>query len=102
MELRKLTDPPGLVCLSSPPHPMPLPWMSLPFPGLLVSVPPPSFLCSLPMSFACFFSVCHDLLPLPSPLPPPHVSLWAPPSPVASFLPDREDYGVRGHSWPVL
>lgn len=98
---QKLTDPPGLVCLPSSPTLC----LSLGVPLLfwLLGLSPVLFTSvSLPVSFACFFLVCHDLLPLPSPLPPPHVSLWAPPSPVASFLPDREDYGVRGHPWPVL
>lgn len=96
---QKLTDPPGLVCLPSA-H-LCLPRMSFSLASRSLShslhlVSPACVFCMVPLGLPC------GLLPLPSPLSPPHVSLSAPPSPVASFLSDREDYSVRGHPRPVL
>lgn len=77
------------------------PWMSFSLASRSLShslhlVSPACVFCMVPLGLPC------GLLPLPSPLSPPHVSLSAPPSPVASFLSDREDYSVRGHPRPVL
>lgn len=63
---------------------------------------PTLFLSVSPVCVFVWFSRSAVTSCPPSPRPPPHVSLWAPPSPVASFLPDREDYSVWGHPWPVL